>query len=373
MLSMQPSRWRAIADKYVADIQSGRLGPGDRLPSDAALAEICGVSRVTAHKALAELRRLGLVTRNGRNGTSVSAQERQSTGRVALVLDQVALQRDFPRTDLLAGIHEGLGQFGNLLWCDSERDPERERNFLQRMPKETDGILCWPTGHAKSNVVLNDLTKRRVPLVLLDRVPKDVQAHAVVSDSSGATHHAMSHLIERGHRRIGLLSFDKPNVSTVQERVGGYAQVMEENGLPTNGLYRRFPASLEFGDSEFFSQAVYDAVFTLVKSSEPATALFCIQDMFCAAAMDAVMRIGLSIPEDLEIVAFNDWPLHMLLRPWQVHRIYTRATDIGRIAAKVLLSQIGGEWTEPSVHRVPADFVLADAGINPPSPDLSYR
>ena len=370
-ISVQDSRWRQIAERYVADIHGGRLGPGDRLPSDAALAEITGVSRVTAHKALAELHRLGLVTRDGRRGTIVSSKAEQSTGRIALVLDQVALHRDFPRADLLGGLHEGLGQSHSLLWCDSMLDADRESDFLQRMPKETDGIICWPTGHSQSTAALNDLPKRNVPLVLIDRIPKDVHAHAVISDSASAAREALKFLVDRGHRRIALLAFDKPHVSAAVERVRAYNDFMVEHDLPTAGIDRRFPAALEFDPSGWFNQAVHDTIFTLVKSPEPITAILCAQDMFCAAALSAVDRIGLAIPDDLEIASFNDWPLQLLGRPWQVHRIHTQAAEIGRTAAKILRSQIAGEWTVPAVHRIPAIFVPADAGISQLSPDRS--
>ena len=370
---MSGSRWRQITERYVADIHAGRLGPGDRLPSDAALAEITGVSRVTAHKALAELHRLGLVTRDGRRGTIVSSRSDQSTGRIALVLDQVALQRDFPRADLLGGLHEGLGQSHSLMWCDSMLDPEREADFLRRMPNETDGIICWPTGDHKSITVLNDLTKSKFPLVLIDRVPKDIRAHAVVSDSANAALEALRYLADRGHKRIALLAFDKPHVSTAVERVKAYTDFMDQEGLSTFGIERRFPAALEFDPSGWFHQAVYDTVFTLVRSPEPVTALLCAQDMFCAAALNAVDRMGLTMPDDLEVATFNDWPKQLLGRPWQVNRIHTQAAEIGRMAASILRSQIAGEWTMPVVHRVPALFVPADAGISQLSPDLSSR
>ena len=362
---MQKSRWSEIAERYRSDIEAGRLGPGDRLPSDAALAELCGVSRVTAHKALAQLRRLGLVVRDGRRGTTVAPQGRVATGRVALVLDQVAHQRDFPRADLLGGLHEGLGEDYSLLWCDSKLSVEREMEFLQRMPKEADGILCWPTGDPRSAAILRELAARDVPLVLLDRVPEGTKANAVISDSVGATRRALEFLMERGHQRIAMLTFDKPHVSTVVERTATYEAVLEERGLSTKGLVRRFPAALEFGEPNGFIQAVYDALFTLVHSPEKATAVYCVQDMFGAAVLDCAAEMGLNVPGDLEVATFNDWPSMMLHRPWQAHRITTRADEIGRVAAARLRELMDGAGGPPRVERIPAELVVADAGLLP--------
>lgn len=363
------SLWKTIAEKYAADILSGRLGPGDRLPSDAALSELSGVSRVTAHKALAELSRMGLVRRDGRRGTVVLPLAELTTGKVALVLDQVALHRDFPRSDLLAGIHEGLGDSHSLLWCDSKLDASREAEFLQHMPKETDGIICWPTGRPESNSTLNALTAARSPLVLVDRVPKGVSAHAVISDSRGAGLEALEYLASRGHERIGLLAFDKPHVSAAEERVLAYDEFVTSRGLSSEGLTRLFPAALEFDSSDWFYQAVQDSLFAMVSGTLPATALFCAQDMFCAAAISAAVKLGLRLPDDLEIASYTDWPLRMLGQPWQVHRIHTQADVIGRKAASLLLEQISGSWTEPEIHRIPSLFTAADAGIGLPRPN----
>jgi len=367
------SRWREIAEQYRQDIESGRLGPGDRLPSDAALAELHNVSRPTAHRALAELQRWGLVTRQRRWGTVVAARGRARTGRVALILDQVAHQRDFPRADLIGGIHSGLGEDHSLLWCDSKLSEEREIEFLRRMATEADGILCWPTGHPKTSPVLKELVARKVPIVLLDRVPEGVEIDAATNDSLEATRHALDFLIERGHERIGFFSFNKPHVSTVVERAAAFDTVYAEHGWATTGLTRHFPAELEFGDSNLFLQAVHDALFTMLHGSKPITAAFCVQDMFAAAVLASAESIGMRVPEDLEVAGYNDWPSMMLQRPWQVHRIVTRAHEIGRAAAERLNTLMSGpQEGPPKILRIPAEFIVAQAGLLP-APNISSR
>ena len=363
---MQDSRWKEVAAKIRHDIETGRLGPGDRLPSDAALAELVQVSRATAHRALAELQREGLITRQRRWGSVVAASRQTNTGRVALVLDQVALQRDFPRADLIGGIHQGLGETRSLLWCDSKLSVDREIDFLKRIPNEADGIICWPTGNPKTTPVLRELVERRVPIVLLDRVPDGLSIDAVTSDSVEASRKALNFLIDRGHRRIAFFSFNKPHVSTVEERVAAYRAVHEERGWSPDGYSRLFPPEMEFGDSAVFHQIVRDALFSLVRGPEPITAAFCVQDMFASALLTSAEALGIRVPDDLEIASYNDWPAMMLRCPWQVHRIVTKATDIGLAAAEKLQQLMAGDFgTGPEVVRVPADLVLAQGGLLP--------
>ena len=363
---MSETRWKEITERYRRDIESGKLGPGDRIPTDAALAALHGISRATAHKALHELQRLGLVIRQRRSGTVVAPREKSSTGRIALVLDQVALHRDFPRSDLIGGLHEGLGEGYSLLWCDSKLSVDREIDFLQRMAREADGIVCWPTGDRKTSAVLNDLSARGIPLVLLDRVPEGVRANAVTSDSVGATRQALEFLMERGHKRIALFSFDKPHVSTVVERVESYEKVFAEHSLSTAGLVRLLSPDLEFTNVGRFVQSVYDALFTLRHGPEPITAVFCVQDMFAAAILDCAQSMGLCIPEDLEVASYNDWPSMMVQRPWHIHRITTEASQVGQAAAELLRSLIeGGPADPPCVKRIGARFIPAETGLLP--------
>jgi len=362
---MKEALWREITEKYRAEIESGRMAAGERVPTSTALAEICGVSRLTAHKALDELQRLGLVTRDGRRGTVVTHRKPPTTGRIALILDQVDHAQNFPRPELLGGIHSGLGEDFSLLICDSKAKVGREIELLRKMAEECDGILCWPTGDHQTSAVLNELANRGIPLVLLDRIPEGVKANAVVSDSVDSTRHALEFLIERGHRRIAVFTFDKAEVSTVVERVGTYEAIMAAHGLAAPELIRRFPVALEVNERGLFRQSVYDSLFTVVRSPDPATAILCVQDLFGVAALECAAEMGLSLPQDLEIATFNDWPPNWLRRPWDAHRIAFQPDEMGRVAIASLRVQIEGTVREPQIHLIPAKFIPAASSLAP--------
>ena len=356
-----------ITEKYRAEIESGRIPAGERLPSSAALAEISGVSRLTADRAVEELQRLGLVKRDGRRGTVVCHREIPSTKRIALIVDQVDFEYSFPRPELLSGIHAGLGTEYDLVICDSKADPQREIELLNRMAEETDGIICWPTDHSHAGSTINDLTARGVPLVLLDRVPAGAVSHAVLSDSETAIRHSMDFLLERGHKRIALLTFDKPEVSTVIERCAVFAAVMEEHGLASQDLLRRYPASLEVAERAHFYPIVRDSLFSLVRSENPVTAVLCVQDLFGAAILRGAEEMNLAIPDDIEVVTFNDWRPTWLGRPWQAHRIVFQPGEMGDAAIEILRAQINRTAGEAQVHRIPSRFITVDDALSAPS------
>jgi LacI family transcriptional regulator len=202
-------------------------------------------------------------------------------------------------------------------------------------------------------------------VVSLDRIPADLHADAVVSDNEGATLRALHALESRGHRRIGFFSFHKPDFSSVNERYHAYQLALAEVGIQdATNLTRWFARELD-GQPQQFVQAVHDSLFTLLKQDEPITALFCVQDSIASAASEACDRIGIQIPDRLEIVTFNDWPPMMLRTPWNMHRIVQRGYDIGQAAGNLLLERIQDPEGEPKTIRVDADFFVADAGIMP--------
>jgi DNA-binding LacI/PurR family transcriptional regulator len=358
------ARWRGIAEALLAKIEEGVYQTGSRLPTSSQLAQQEGVSLVTAHKALEELQRLGVVTRAGRRGTTVAPRQKAKAGRIALIFDQIDFVRMFPRNELLAAIHLGAGDHDNLLICDSRSSVERETELLQRMAQETDGIICWPTGDDAAAPTIASLVSRGVPLVLLDRIPGGVRADAVLTDSVSATREAAEYLIDRGHRRVGLFTFDKPKISTVVERCGTFEQFMAEHGIVSTDLVRRLPASLEVEDRAHFAQVFNDALFALLNGPSRATAVFCVQDVLGVAALKYAEEAGLSVPEDLEVVTFNDWPTHWLVHPWQAHRIAVQPGDMGQVAISRLRAQIAGEAGELRTHYIPTVFIPADLLVN---------
>lgn len=354
-------RWREIADDLLSKIDSGQYPVGSRLPTSTQLAEQSGVSIVTAHRALEELQRVGFVSRAGRRGTTVVRRERRRAGRIAFVVDQVDFALNFPRPELLAAIHAGLGTDYNLVICDSKASVHREIELLNRMAEESDGILCWPTGDDLAAGTMSDLVAKGTPLVLLDRIPASVAADVVLTDSASATRQAAEFLIQRGHKRIGLLTFDKPQITTVVERCGTFERIMVEYGIASPDLVRMLPASLEVEDRAHFCQVFDDALFALLNGPSPATAILCVQDLLGVAVLKYAENAEVKIPEDLEIVTFNDWPPHWLGRPWQAHRIAVQPSDMGRVAIERLMAQIAGQAGDLGVHHIPTIFIPADS------------
>jgi GntR family transcriptional regulator of arabinose operon len=359
---MHVPRWKKIADAIHADITQGKLQSGDALPSETDLAAQWQVSRVTAHRAMHELHQQGLVVRRRRYGTVVAGPERRRTGHVAVFFNGT---RDFLEQEYLSGIRTGLPDEYDLMICAIRNDPQREAHYLERMSKATDGILCIPTCAPQNTALLRRALQTGTNLVCVDCVPDDLAVDAVISGNYEATREALRFLVQRGHQRVAHFTLDLFFLSSIRERLAAYRQVMLEAGhSDVQPWVRAFPLEVT-RDVERLRPVVQDALFTLLHQPNAPTAVLCVNDYVLCATIQACRELGLSLPDDLEIVSYNDCPPFVPFAPNNIHRIVQRAYEMGQIAAERLCRRMRGEEVASEVVRVSCLFYAAEAPGGP--------
>ena len=347
-------RWREIVIQIETAIQKGELQPGTALPSETQLALDHAVCRMTVHHAMTDLQTRGLVIRKRRVGTVVATPARARTGNVAVLCFAIS---DFPSAAYLAGLREGLPQDFDLLLCDTGEDAAREADFLRRMREQCDAIVCLPSAAPENNALLREIVAAQIPLICLDRVPADLDVAAIVSDNYASTLEAMRRLTARGHRRIAHLTDLRPNVSSTRERLRGHHDALREIAETEPARWTRFFTTFSVARDLYYPQLareVHDAILALMHLPEPPTALFCLQDAYMAAALEACAQLGIAVPDDLEIVAFNDCPPQFLPLPAPVLRIVQQPHQMGVMAGKRIAGALQGAEFNLQIIRVPA-------------------
>lgn len=358
--------WKSLAAKFAAQIESGELAPGTRIPSGDALAKELKINRNVVHRALEELQRSGLVIRQQGKGTIVAERSPRTSGRIALLVDGYSAIHNFPSGDLLRGIQDRAGEECTLLIADSKHDPDLEANQLRKLEKEADGILLYACAPDRSEA-LSALLNNCYPVVAIDRLPLGVPIDAAITDNRGTVVNVVNSLIQGGHRRIGFMSLHKPTYSSVIERHEGYRDAMQAAGLDHEELVRWLPASSD-SNQPIFERLVHDTILGLRHGADPITALFCGEDSLGCAAIVASDKLGIAIPSDLEIATFIDWHPMTLHRPWSVRRIVQRKYDIGHAAADMLLDRIASPGRPTKIVRIEADINPTDADFQEPAP-----
>jgi DNA-binding LacI/PurR family transcriptional regulator len=352
--------WREIHDQLKLRIESGELLEGSTLPTEQDLAEQWGVSRLTAHRALYELQRSGLVTRRRKAGTVVNGAVAPKLLNLAAVFFNAS---DFFQGSLLRGLRTGLSDDVQLNYVDTSRDSVREAQMLKRLGKEADGVFLFPSCREENNALLARMSKSGRPIICVDHHPVQVVCDTVMSDNRAATLEALTILASLGHQRIAYLTDHDTTVSSVVERREAYEQFMRDAGIDTTPLVRAFPyispnALLEY---EQLVQLVHDAIYTMLSSPRPPTAILCLRDHYAAAIADACEVLGVQAPDDLQVIGFVDRPRYLMRLPDSYIRVQQDIETVGRIASERMLRRIGGESLAPEVIRVPVLPVLLPA------------
>lgn len=221
-----------------------------------------------------------------------------------------------------------------VLLCNSGRDPEREQNFVQMLrAKQVDGVVMIPGQEPLK--LIQPLQDARIPAVILEH---DIPEHCciVVDDLEGGRI-GTQHLLSLGHRRIGMISRTRHS-GTSALRVTGFQQVLEEAGITFNSNL-----VVECGAGH---EAAYQAMQQLLALDNPPTAVFTHNDIQALGAMHAIRSAGLSIPDDISVLGYDDIASSAHLAP-PLTTVRFPKTEMGQQAAQTILELVKQQEHKP--------------------------
>jgi LacI family transcriptional regulator len=229
---------------------------------------------------------------------SLRLQRSQTLGFVSDVIANT--QHD---SQIIQGAQDAAAAKGMLLLLvNAGRDAELERRSIEMLlQRQVDGVLYAAMYH---RIVRLPETLRSTPTVLLDaRSDDDVAVPFVVPDEVGGGYAAVRELIEHGHRRIGM-AVGTADIPALHGRIEGYRKALAEAGVPYDpSLVVAEPAE----PTEMASG--YRAALRLLTADQRPTALFCFNDRTAMGAYRAAAELGLSIPDDLSVMGFDNQEL----------------------------------------------------------------
>jgi LacI family transcriptional regulator len=232
---------------------------------------------------------------------------------------------------ILRGIEDRLDDAGyTSLIVNTDNDPERERIHLEAMrARQVDGLISATARLDRE--LLDELGGAGTPLVLVNRSLEDGSVPAVTVNDRQGIALAVEHVVALGHRRIGHVAGPQ-NLSTGHRRHLGFIEAMGAAGLPTPPEHVRFGAF--FTDVEGAR-----ACDELLDAAPDLTAIVAANDLLAIGCYDTVEQRGLTCPDDISIVGFNDMPFVDRLRP-PLSTVRVPQREIGKVAADLLLEQL---------------------------------
>jgi LacI family transcriptional regulator len=187
------------------------------------------------------------------------------------------------------------GQFVIVATTDDEPDADRAAAEAL-LHRRVDGLVLSTA--RTGDGFFEELAARRVPYVLALRT--NGQSLASIGDDRLGGYLATRHLLDLGHRRIGLVA-GPAYASTARGRVAGYRQAMAEAGVGVDPGW--------IVESTFGIDSGADAAEALMRLEPRPTALFAVNDNTAIGALSALQRLGLAVPDDVSLVGYNDIPI----------------------------------------------------------------
>ncbi|GJM37835.1 MAG: LacI family transcriptional regulator [Acidimicrobiales bacterium] len=256
---------------------------------------------------------------------------------------------------VVSGAVPVLSEAGFDLLVASVHDVASLESFLTRsraFGRRVDGALLIDLSMDTAQSALLD--RLGVPVVsvgeILDAIP------GVAIDNVGTARMAVEHLLDLGHRRIGVLGGAPPTTTVspvAQRRERGWREALESAGIE--------PEPALCADGAFAVDGGAAAMAELLDLADPPTAVFCMSDRMALGALVTAAARGLTVPGDISLMGFDD---DDLAATFGLTTMRQPVTDIGARAARCLLDHVAGDGPD-GVEVVPVELVVRSTTAPP--------
>jgi len=219
--------------------------------------------------------------------------------------------------------------------------------------RKIDGLIVSSI-HMDSPGMVDELQAVGIPVIAVNRRGGEMLPAVTVADRHGGFL-AAEHLIDLGHRRIGVIAGPR-HASTAWDRTQGYLDALRRYGIEVDEEL--------IVHTDFEVQGGISGAHRLFNLSDMPTAIFSVNDTAAIGVLGAARDRGMSVPGDLSIVGYNDIPLVAQL-PVPLTTISSPAAPMGAVALQQLLRGIEGE--QMSSMMLPVSLVIRSSTTIPKS------
>lgn len=315
------------------------------------VARLAGVSQPTVSRALRDQRAVSALTRvkvreaaralgyvPSQSGRTLSTR---TTRRVAVVSAELG-NPFYPA--LLEPLHDALAEHGfrTILITDRGDVPVEVEQLIDG---SLDGAVLTTSG--LDSTLPQELDRRGLPYVMLNRVVLGVAGDVCASDNHASGAIAADFLLELGHRRIAAVH-GPDMTSTGRERAIAFHDRLAEHGIsvPDRWVHR----------GPFAEATGRRAVAELMTADDAPTAVFCGNDVIAMGVCNGAHEVGIGVPSELTVIGIDDIPM----AAWPVFDLTTLRTDLGVLAlgaADLLVGRMRNPGLAPREVRLVPELV----------------
>lgn len=230
---------------------------------------------------------------------------------------------------------------------DSKEATIKESKNLFFGQDRVDGMLVLtPLYEAEIIKVLED---KKVPFVVMDNQTYPFKVPSVVIDNFKGGYSVGKALIEMGHEKIAHIGGPVDFLSA-EDRFIGFKKALEEMGLEPWRVVR----------NTFDIESGYDAVMHWHGQGELPSAIFCGDDNILFGALDALRQVGLSVPEDISLVGYDDHPFCEKFHP-KLSTVKQPAAQMATEAVRLLMDVMNGQVKRNKIVKLEPELIMRES------------
>lgn len=219
-----------------------------------------------------------------------------------------------------------------------------------------DGLLISLSTETKDISHLKRLHDQGLPIVFFDRVSNEIDTHKIIADNFRGAYDATNHLIKAGYRQIAHVT-SSINVSITAERLKGYEQALEENGIQVKEHYIKYCPQ---GGKDI--DEVQQALNELLDAPDKPDAIFTATDRVTTTTLALLHKMHVKIPGDIALLGFTNTQLADVLNP-PLTQVFQPGFEMGKKATEMLIQLIESRRPVEEFETVvlPAQLFLRDS------------
>ncbi len=236
----------------------------------------------------------------------------------------------------------------------SQENDERERKHLQTLVSmRVDGILISISETTRDLEVFGWIKKLGVPLIFIDRCPNPLPAGfgSVLVDDEGGAFRAVEHAISIGYRKIACFG-GTTNTNIGRNRLRGFKSAMKKHRVPVQPHW--------IAEGGYGQNVGYDNIMRLHSLRRLPEFVFAMTYPIALGVYSAAKKLGLRIPEDIDLISFGDSDVSDVISP-ALSCVSQPSYQLGSVAAGLLLKNLSDPETLRNQHIVlPTDLLIRE-------------
>ncbi len=244
-------------------------------------------------------------------------------------------------SEILRGMQVKAAELGyDILISTSNSNEETEKHLLNMLYNRTvDAVILL--GTRLSADMLNDLNNKYCVTLCCERI-ENTNLVTVNVDDCAAAYDAVSCLIKKGHRNIGMISTQGKALSS-KDREKGYRDALDHYGIEFREDYI-YRGSYDYRDGGY-------AIEQFMKLETKPTAVFAVSDMLAAGAINKASKLGLNVGSEFSIIGFDNLFLCEIVRP-SISTIEQSCYLIGSVAVEKTIANLA------TPHKYSGRFII---------------